>query len=82
VLLARNNQTSFVDALRLLDLSVASPALAVESPLPAMEPETSPNDANWLLAYEQVNRQEGTLKDRNHSEEAVDKLLATYLSGW
>jgi len=79
VLLARNNQTSFVNALRLLDLSVASPALAVESPLPAMEPEVSPDDIDWLLDYEQVDRQDGAAEDRNHSEEAVDKLLATYL---
>jgi len=78
VLLARNNQTSFVNALRLLDLSEASPASAVESPLPAMEPEISPDDIDWLLAYEQVDRQDGTPKDRNHSEEAVDKLLASY----
>ncbi|HUT12474.1 MAG TPA: lamin tail domain-containing protein [Thermoguttaceae bacterium] len=79
VLLARNNQTSFVNALRLIDLSEqASPALAVESPLPAMEPEISLDDADWLLAYEQVSRQDRTPKNRDHSEEAVDKLLATY----
>ncbi len=65
VLLARNNRTSFFNALELIDLS-AMAAEAQQAPVA---------DLVWLAEYEATAQSPA---EEDDSTAAVDKLLATY----
>ncbi|NQU23840.1 MAG: hypothetical protein HQ567_21370, partial [Candidatus Nealsonbacteria bacterium] len=65
--LARNNQTNFLDALELIDLSGA-----------VAEPQETPlTDLAWLC--EQATARQQAAQKGNSTEESVDKLLAVGL---
>ena len=75
-LIARNNQTHFLNALRLI--TVPGPKAAVAdtsgSELPSTRPEISPDTLDWLYELDQHHP---PAKDRS-GKPAIDQALATY----